>query len=160
MQLSTGGTYTLFLYVSQEVVFSAGKLGKPQRQHWDIGVLASPPESKIDGQGAYDYLKLDCVVEFGMNEGKEHLVDDIDRLCHEEANLDLGFAVHLYRLSEPGNKFSSRDWSPRSKRILTAEDIRWLSVDKRVEIYLAIYDSTKTHTSGVWKIADGKVNKI
>jgi hypothetical protein len=121
--------------VVQKEYPTSNKLGKPKRQHWDIALLASPPESKIDGREAYDYLKLDAVVEFGMNEVQEHLRDDIERLSHEDANLQQGFVVHLYRLSEPGNKFSSRDWSPKSKRILTFKDIRELSVGKPVEFF-------------------------
>jgi len=145
--------------VVQKEYPTSDKLGKPQRQHWDIAVLHSPPESIIEGAGAYDYLKLDAVIEFGMNEGKAHLIDDIERLCHAEANLTQGFTVHLYRLSKPGFQLSGRDWSPRSKRLLTAGDILWLSSDKPVEIYLAIYDSTHTYLSGIWQIVDEQVNK-
>jgi hypothetical protein len=146
--------------VVQKEYPTSGKLGKPQRQHWDIAVLSSPPASVIEGPGAFDYLMLDAVIEFGMNEAKEHLVDDIERLSHPDANLVQGFAVHLYRLSEPGYRLSGRDWSPKSKQLLTAKDIRWLSIDKPVEIYLAIYDSTHTHSSGIWKILDGQVSRI
>lgn len=146
--------------VVQKEYPTSGRLGKPQRQHWDIAVLHSPPESVIEGPKAFDYLKLDAVVEFGMNAGKGHLVDDIDRLCHAEANLAQGFAVHLYRLSPPGNLFSSRDWSPKSKQILSAENIRWESLGKSVEIYLATHDSTYAQPSGIWKISDGMVDQI
>jgi hypothetical protein len=146
--------------VVQKEYPTSGTLGKPQRQHWDIVVLSSPPVSIHEGPSAYDYLKLDAVVEFGMNESEEHLVDDIERLCHAEANLTQGFAVHLYRLSQSGFPLSGRDWSSKSKQIMTAEDIRCLSSGKPVEIYLAIYDSTHTYSTGIWKIVDGQVDRV
>ena len=59
---------------------------------------------------------LDAVIEFSMNESKELLVDDIERLSHVEANLTQDFAVQLYRLSKPGYRLSGRDWSPKSKQ--------------------------------------------
>ena len=143
--------------VLQKEYPTASKLGKPQRQHWDIAVLSSPSESLIEGKGSFDFLKLDAVVEFGMNESEEHLVDDIHRLSHPEANLQQGFAVHLYRLSKPGHPLSGRDWSPKSRRILTVEEICKLSIGKLVEIYLAVHDSTQTLDNGVWKIVDGQL---
>lgn len=117
-QFDSGITLEVYLYLPTPIDIH------PQRQHWDIAVLGSPPETIIEGQGAYDYLRLDAVVEFGMNEGKEHLVDDIERLSHTKANLKQGFAVHLYRISKPGFRLSGRDWSPKSKQILTPENIR------------------------------------
>lgn len=139
---------------------TSGKLGKPQRQHWDFAVLKSPAESIIQGPNAIDFLRLIAAVEFGLNEGKEHLIDDIERLCHPESNLEQGFIIHLYRLSKPGQHISGRDWSPNSKRILTTEDICKFSVDKPVEIYFAISDMTNTHPSGIWCIIDGEVDQI
>jgi hypothetical protein len=65
--------------VLQKEYPTAGKLGKPQRQHWDIAVLKNPPES-LETKNTYDYLKLFAAIEFGMNEAKEHLEDDIERL--------------------------------------------------------------------------------
>jgi hypothetical protein len=144
--------------VVQKEYPTAGKLGKSRRQHWDIAVLRSPPESSEDP--GYDYLGMDAVIEFGMNQDREHLDDDIARLSHTDANLTQGFAVHLYRLSKPGLRFSGRDWSPKSKQLLTAENIRALSAGKSVEIYLALYDSTHTHSGGIWKIVDGQVNRV
>ena len=146
--------------VIQKEYPTAGKLGKPQRQHWDIAVLQSPAESITEGPGAFDYLRLGAVVEFALNEGEEHLIDDIERLSHTDANLAQGFIVHLYRLSQPGSPISGRDWSPNSAQVLTAENIRWLSIDKPVEIYLAVSDSTNTHTNGIWRIIDGEVIRV
>ena len=131
---------------------TAGLLGKPKRQHWDIAVLKSPPEAVTGKVRIYDYLKLFAVIEFGLNEAKEHFIDDIERVCHQEANLEHGFIVHLYRLSESGKLFSHRDWSSKSPRIMTIEDVRQLSVGKPVEIYLGLSDSTGIYTSGVWRI--------
>ena len=137
----------------------AGILGKPQRQHWDIAVLKSPPES-IKETGGYDYLKLSAVIEFGMNEPIGHLKDDIARICHEEANLEHAFIIHLYRLSESGSLFSSRDWSSKSPRILTIEDVRRLSVGEPVEIFYGLADCTGVYQSGVWSIKNGAVAPI
>jgi hypothetical protein len=133
---------------------TAGRLGKPQRQHWDIAILKSIQESTCNKEPSYDFLKLLAVVEFGMNESREHLVDDIERLCHAESNLECGFIVHLYRLSKSGNRFSNRDWSSKSPRIMTIEDIQQLSAGKPIEIFLGLADSTGLHTTGVWSIKD------
>jgi hypothetical protein len=146
--------------VLQKEYPTAGKLGKPQRQHWDIAILNSNPESIHDKSRSYDSLNLFAVIEFGMNESREHLRDDIERLCHNEANLENGFIIHLYRLSESGNRFSNRDWSSKSPRIMTTEDIRQLSVRKPVEIYMAVTDSTRIYSPGVWRIKNGAVLEI
>jgi hypothetical protein len=53
--------------VIQKEYPTADKLGKPQRQHWDIAVHQSPAVSIIEGPGAIDYLHLNTVVEFGLN---------------------------------------------------------------------------------------------
>jgi hypothetical protein len=140
--------------VLQKEYPTAGKLGKPQRQHWDIAVLKNPPES-LETKNTYDYLKLFAAIEFGMNEAKEHLEDDIERLCHPEAILEHGFIVHLYRLSESGNLFSGRDWSPKSPRILTLEEVSDLSVGRSVEIFYGLADKTGTYQPGVWNIKNG-----
>jgi len=145
--------------VLQKEYPTAGKLGKPQRQHWDIAILKSSPES-IQQENGYDYLKLLAAVEFGMNEDEEHLKDDIARLCHPEANLEHGFIVHLYRLSESGNLFSGRDWSFRSPRIVTLEKVRELSAGKSIEIFYALTDNTAPGKLGVWHIEGGVLNKI
>jgi len=139
---------------------TAGKLGKPKRQHWDIAILKSPPESCIEGGSSYDYLKLFAVVEFGMNGSAEHLNDDIARLCHKDANLEHGFIVHLYRLSKSGALFSGRDWGSSSPRILTLEDVQSLSVGKPVEIFYGVSDSTGNHHAGVWSVKDGVVIEL
>ena len=141
--------------VIQKEYPTAGKLGKPQRQHWDIAVLKSPPESIVEGAGSYDYLKLFAVIEFGMNEAEEHLKDDVERLYHPEANLEHAFIVHLYRLSESSNLFSSRDWSPKSPRIVSLDQAKELSKGLQVDIFYGVADSTKQKESGVWLVSDG-----
>ena len=149
--------------VIQKEYSTAGNLGKSRRQHWDIAVIKTPPESIEGKPQAYDYLKLAAVVEFGMNEAKKHLVDDIERLSHREANVMQGFVVHLYRLSEPGAPFSRRDWSANSKLILTPEEVgqlAQLAEDEPVEIYYAMHDSTGKHSSGVWSIKQGVIAQV
>jgi hypothetical protein len=131
---------------------TAGKLGKPQRQHWDIAILNSNQKSKSAEINSYDYLRLFAVIEFGMNESREHLEDDIRRLIHDEANVKHRFIVHLYRLSKSGKLFSTRDWSSKSPRIMTIEDIQQLSAGMPIEIFLGLADSTGLHTTGVWSI--------
>lgn len=144
--------------VVQKEYPTAGDLGKPHRQHWDIAVIKAPAKSIPIECSGYDYLKLAAVVEFGMNEPAEHLKHDIERLCHPEANLIQGFIVHLYRLSKPGALFSNRDWSSNSTRILTLEDLAELSTGKTVEIYYGMAGSTGEHKLGVWRIQRGKIS--
>ena len=146
--------------VIQKEYPTAGKLEKPQRQQWDIMVLKSPPESIVEGVGSYDYLKLFAVIEFGMNEAKAHLEDDIERLCHSEADLEHALIEHLYRCSESGNLFSGRDWSPKSPRILSIDELQKLSTNKPIEIFYGLFDSTGTHESRAWFIRDGINRKL
>jgi hypothetical protein len=143
--------------VIQKEYPTAGKLGKPKRQHWDIAILNPEQEDTYTAGCSYDYLKLLAAIEFGMNESREHLEDDIKRLCHDEANLEHRFIVLLYRLSKSGKRFSNRDWSSSSPRIMTTEDVRHLSVGKPVEIFLGLCDSTGIHANGVWNIRAGQV---
>lgn len=137
---------------------TARPLGKPQRQHWDIAVIKTPPQSIADGiASSYDYLRLAAVVECGLNEGEEHLTDDIKRLSHPDANVDQGFIIHLYRLSKSGAKLSDRDWSATSKRILSKERVVEIAAGKPVEVFYGIYDSTGIHTPGAWHIKEGTI---
>jgi hypothetical protein len=119
-----------------------GCLGKPKRQHWDLAVIRVPLEAaRDDVKPGYDYLRLVAAIEFGLNEPEVHLKDDVDRLCHPEAGVDYGFIFHLYRLSEPKAKFSGRDWSADSGRILPKEQVAKLAVGRRVEIFYCLYNS-------------------
>jgi len=91
-------------------------LGKSQRQNWDISIIKSPATANAEilaekGKELFDYLNLFAVVEFGLNERIEHLVDDFLRVSHPNANVDHPYIVHLYRLSDAGDQVSGRDWS-------------------------------------------------
>jgi hypothetical protein len=138
---------------------TARSLGKPRRQNWDIAVIKNPPHSNKKSQ-SYDYLRLSAVLEFGLNEPEEHLIGDIERLCHINSNVDQGFIIQLYRLSEPGAQFSARDWSPNSARILTKENVAQLAAEKPIEILYALFDSTGRYTSGLWLIKRGNATSI
>jgi hypothetical protein len=147
--------------VIQKEYPTAGLLDKTQRQHWDIAVIKTPPESIASGRtAAYDYLRLAAVVEFGLNEGIKHLIDDIERLSHADANVDRGFVIHLHRLSQPGAKMSERDWSTASKRIVAKESVAQIAAGKPVEVYYGMYDGTGEYPSGVWLIRDGTITPM
>jgi hypothetical protein len=146
--------------VLQKEYPTAAPLGKPKRQHWDIAVLKSPPESTQTGGCSYDFLKLLAVIEFGLNEAEEHLQDDINRLCHEQANLEHCFIVHLYRFSNGNSLFSHRDWSSISPRILQLTDICRMSEGKSVEIFIGLADLTGKYEQGVWNIHQGVSRNI
>jgi hypothetical protein len=139
---------------------TAANLGKSQRQHWDVAVLSVPPTSRAIGAKTYDYLKLLAAIEFGMNEAKKHLVDDIERLDHADANVVQGFIVHLYRLSNAKLRFSGRDWSHNAACILTPEQVGDLSLGRSVEIYYGMADGTGNYESEAWHIKSGQMSKI
>jgi hypothetical protein len=135
---------------------TAGNLCKPRRQHWDIAIIKSPAESVPEKKHSYDYLMLEAIVEFGMNVAKDHLDDDIKRVCHGDANADHRYIIHLYRLSKAGNQFSMRDWSPSSTQVLTVADVKVMSpVGQSVSIFYGMYDDTDKSKNGVWLIKDG-----
>jgi hypothetical protein len=94
------------------------KLKDSRRGHWDIAVLERPLISMKFP--AYDFLKVNSAVEFGLNESIRHLKEDIKRLTAIESNVPNKFLAHFYRLSESE---SQRDWNPRSKRIVTHEEV-------------------------------------
>ena len=146
--------------VVQKEYRTAGNLGKSRRQHWDIAVIDTPPQSIAPKRFSYDYLKLAGVVEFGLNATKEHLLDDLDRLCHPEANVKNKFIVHLYRLSPARGLFSQHDWSPNSARVLIPTEVGRLSVNKPVEIYYGLADSTGEYENGVWHIVQGQIARL
>lgn len=140
---------------------TAGKLGKPSRQHWDIAVIKSPPTSKKEGSRSFDYLSLDIVIEFGLNEDIEHLRDDIERISHSDSNVDFGILIHLHRLSTPGAPISGRDWSPKSKRIVKRDEIAELITGKELEVYYGLRDMTGNHETGLWLIeSNGEIKKL
>lgn len=123
-------------------------LGKPRRQNWDIALIKTPFEPGVDKIGSvkeppYDYLQLDAVVEFGLNENIEHLVDDFLRVSHPLANTDNGYIVHLYRLSGAGKQNSGRDWSPNAKDIND-----WIVTQKMIPLLNAL---SSGHIGGIKK---------
>jgi hypothetical protein len=136
---------------------TAGNLDKSRRQTWDVAVVRLPPQAIPGGVPAYDYLSLDSVVEFGMNAEPDHLREDIRRLSHRDANVANKFIVHLYRLSQG---LSERDWSPRSKRILSPPQVRDAVHDSDVELYYGISDATGTFESGLWHIRANDVDPV
>ncbi|MEK7396478.1 MAG: hypothetical protein AAB116_06035 [Candidatus Poribacteria bacterium] len=138
------------LCVIQKEYPTAGLLDKPCRQHWDVAVIATHPQSMSNKQPTYDYLRLSAIIEFGLNEAKEHLQDDIMRVSHIEANTDKGYIVHLYRLSEP--KLSGRDWSPKSARILSEKQVAELATSHPVTIYYGIWDASGKHETKLCRI--------
>jgi len=88
---------------------TAEDLELTQRQHWDIAVIGDR-----ENDANYDSLPLAAVVEFGLNARLDHLVDDILRVRHKDANTHKAYIVHLYRLSDPSKNArisAARDWS-------------------------------------------------
>ncbi|MFN2164978.1 MAG: hypothetical protein ACK2U9_01800, partial [Anaerolineae bacterium] len=90
---------------------------------------------------------------------------DLRRLLHREANLEVGFVLHLYRLSKPGAMVSARDWSVRSPRILPVEAVAAILAEAReaetaaerpIEILYAVAGEAGPHERGVWLIRSGE----
>ena len=147
--------------VIQKEYPTAGDLGKPRRQHWDIAIIKTPPQSTgKDKITFYDYLRLAAVLEFGMNEAEVHVLDDIERVCHADANVEQGYIVHLYRLSKSGARLSGRDWAADSKRIVSKERVVEMSRHKPVEIFYGMYDGTGRYANGVWAIKQGTIVSV
>jgi hypothetical protein len=144
--------------VIQKEYPTAGPLGKPQRQNWDIALIKTPPQSLADGiASSYDFLRLAAVVEVGMNEAEEHLRDDLERLSHPDANVDQGYIIHLYRLSKPGAPLSDRDRSSASRRIVSKERVAEIAAGKPIEVFYGLYDSTRKYAPGAWHIKEGTI---
>jgi len=135
--------------VLQKEYPTAANLDKSKRQHWDIAILKEPTSRSLTIIPDYDHLPLLAAIEFGMNEAKEHLEEDIRRLCHKESYVDHPFIVHLYRLSVSGQLFSSRDWSSKSPLILDPDQIRKIKNDNPIEIIYGMADGTGIHENGV-----------
>lgn len=89
-------------------------LSKTRRQHWDISLLSFENIENENEQVKFDELKINAVVEFGLNESLEHFYDDFFRLTHKESNVQHKYLVHLFRVSESSNLVSSRDESNNS----------------------------------------------
>ena len=128
---------------------TASPLDRSKRQNWDIAVLKTPgtgeevqATSCPAGRCEFDYLDLDSVVEFGLNEGIGHLIDDLERMSHPGSAIDSEgcFAVHLLRLSDA--PYSERDWSSRSARIVTPEQIQREVAQRGGAVFLASWRDT------------------
>jgi hypothetical protein len=140
--------------------------GKPRCQHWDISVIKTPPRIVDSMKPGYDYFELETAIEFGLNENEEHLKDDIERLDYEDSHVCNKRIVHLSRISK---NFSKRDFSPKSKQIMSKEEIK-NCLDDDVEnkktqnegaiIHFVQVDSTKTHENGYWRIDKNEIKKV
>jgi len=139
--------------IIQKEYCMAYSCGKPKRQHWDIAIIKSPPEIINKMFPKYDYLALDSVVEFGLNEDEEHMDDDINRLNHPKSYVKNKFVVHLNRISKGGKKrFSKRDFSENSNKILSKDKIVEKTKNNDIEIYFAQFHETKPQKIEAWKI--------
>lgn len=147
--------------VIQKEYPTAGMLDKSRRQHWDIGVVKLPPTRDHQSDYSdYDTMRLSAAIEFGLNEGGEHILDDLRRLAHPDAHLDRGIVVQLYRLSARGRPTSARDISGSSRRMVPiAELVPWTQ-QYGVEIWYALADPTGQHQSGVWRVVAGVTELI
>ncbi len=137
---------------------TANKLGKSRRQHWDIALIKTPIEMP-QRRPRFDYLRLAAVIEFGLNCDSKRLEDDIERLCHPDANVDNGFIVHLYRLSSSKAKFSDWDWSPDSG-ILCSKELIQVVLSQReppITVYYGIVDMTNKYPRGLWGISSQNI---
>jgi hypothetical protein len=142
--------------VIQKEYPTATSLGKSQRQHWDIAVLKTPLEPVPDCRApSYDCFKVAVAVEFGMNETKDHLTDDINRLSYaiKDGSVAQGLIIHLYRLSPHNADVSSdRDWRPNSGRILAPEKVTAIPTGKSIEILYGSFNGAEGDkpTMRVW----------
>jgi hypothetical protein len=147
------------LCVLQKEYPTAHNLGRSRRQHWDISLIKTPANPPAR-PNALDYLQLAAVVEFGLNCSSRHLEDDIQRVCHPEANVDRRFIVHLYRLSSVANKLSGRDWAPESKIVCSKDSIQKVLRNRDVEVFYGLADATGTNPSGLWVITGHQIEQI
>jgi len=149
--------------VVQKEYPTAGNFGRSRRQHWDISVIRQPVVP-LDRTSAFDYLPLAAVVEFGLNCDSNDLVDDIQRLSHHESNVQNGFIVHLYRLSNSNEKFSGRDLSPDTTILFDKKSVQTVlqgyTEPPSLEVLYGIADMTKSYKSGLWSITRQGVHEI
>lgn len=138
-----------------------GNLGKPKRQHWDVAVIKDPAECRPGVlHHLYDYLSLVAVVEFGLNVGESHLIDDIERLTHADSNVENRFIVNLYRLSRSGHLFSGRDLSSVSAQVMSMQRVAQLINGKEIEIVQGIYDSSGRYPCSLYHFRDTVVTSL
>jgi len=136
-------------------------LGRSKRSHWDISLIKKPFEITLPEKPMqYDFFRLLAAVEFGMNPPIKHLRNDIDRLCHPQANVENPFLVHLYRLTDPGQQNSRRDLANTSPQIISKETAARLTKNYPVEIFYGIYDDANPAECGAWRLHDGKIEEL
>jgi hypothetical protein len=95
-----------------------------------------------------------------MNASRDHLQEDIRRLTHKEANLDIGFAIHFSRICEPGKGMSRRDCSSASKEICTLEQAQEIQRSGTAIVYYVMSDPTGVHQSGFWEVGSLVTKKL
>jgi hypothetical protein len=128
---------------------------RSRRQNWDAAVIRHPIVP-IALSHPYDHLPLAAVVEFGLNYGAGHLLSDLERLSHDDAQVDAPMIAHLYRLSMAGAQNSKRDISPNSAAILPLARVCELSaLFPKVTVYSGIADVTRDDGKCLWSISAG-----
>lgn len=136
---------------------TATKLGRSKRQHWDIAVLDSSVGAYMS-ESKLEEIPLVAVFEFGLNEAVDHLKNDLDRLLHSEARVENAVAVHLQRIGDRVNRFSDRDFSPSSARIVDLDRVVEISAQyEQATIIFANTDSTRGTKDGAWEVRGGNV---
>jgi len=128
--------------IVQKEYSMAHRQGESKRAHWDIAILEDTQAS--DKGNWYDFLKLNSVVEFGLNESIDHLERDVKRLSHQESGVKHGFVVHLHRYSRAVTR---RDWVRKHGRtkmqIEVQDEIQSILRDVGGDViaYFALVDS-------------------
>lgn len=146
-----------YVSIVQNEYPTAHDLDKSRRQNWDISILRQPLEPLNDKPSKYDYLKLDAVIEMGLNATKSHLVEDVRRMEHEKANVSHKYILHFYRLSDG---YSGRDLKPNHKSIMSKEEAQMAIGERDVVVYYVIFDSTGKLENGVWEIRNTGIRKL
>jgi len=132
--------------IAQKEYPMADSGGKSRRAHWDIAVLN--PFLENAGEPWYDFLKLNSVVEFCLNEGEVHLKDDKERLM-KAANIDHKYIVHLFRVS---NGESRKDLKPNSARIISRGKFEEIMRGSGISSHYIMVDGTSRHENQIAKI--------
>ena len=135
-------------------------IGRSRRQHWDIAVIKTPVVLPPCVR-AYDHLRLSAVVEFGMNVGRIHLEDDIDRLSDKGANVELPLAAHFYRFSPTSARVSRRDWASNAKRRFGPQDIQSMfPPESRAIVYFGVVGDTAPYPAALWCVTADLVEPL
>ena len=136
--------------VQKEYPMAEKRKADSKRAHWDIAILS--PKQVVDGKKWYDRLKLNSVVEFGLNEKKDHAIDDINRIDYNQRNgsIQNGFIVHFYRYSK---SMTRRDWQNRHKGYARPSDLqKKIRRKQNILAYWLLIDGETGKKKGPWKI--------